>query len=251
MRSLTIMMCLFLIGCAGKTPPIQIGPSIISSTEEDFPRAVAKSIKNNIVRIYIKDRQGGLVSFASGFVVGENGLIATAKHVVEAARGHKLYVVINEDGRVTIRYVFGSLTHPDADAALLLVRHQFKSKTLPRFPALLPNEKLFAVGFPMSGKIHDKPTLSSGNFFKNTPGSALSVLQRSYSILAHLPIDEGSSGGPIFDRYGNVAGLLSAAKNKSHPSKYSYSMITPSVYIKVLIISCSIFNCTSLIKNVH
>ncbi len=246
-----MFLCLFVIGCAGKMQAVQTGSLKISSTEEDFPRAVAKSIKNNITRVYIKNKQGLLVGLATGFVVGQDGLIATAKHVVEAAKGHKLYAVINENGKITIRYVFGFLRHPDADAALLLVRHQFKSETPPRFSALLPNEKLFAVGFPMSEKVRDNPTLSSGNFFKNVHGTALSTLQRSYSILAHLPVDEGSSGGPIFDRYGNVAGLLSAAKNKSHSSKYSYSMITPSVYIRALIVSCFIFNCTSLIKNMH
>lgn len=251
MRVLFAILCLFFAGCAHKTPmaevPLTKSPlkiTRITDSEEDLPQAVAKSIKNNVVWIYIKNKEGKIIGAGSGFVIGKNGLIATAKHVVKRVKGQRIYAVISEDNKITVRYVFGFLTHLDADAALLIVRHRFKSAVPLRLGRLMLNEKLFAAGYPLPNlpPLFSRlaPAVSSGNFFRNMHYGANS---RHYIILAHLPITAGSSGSAVFDRYGNAVGLIAAYTKELHPSAYTFTDITPSVYWRAMMIACKLFNC--------
>lgn len=251
MKFLAAFLCLWAAGCAHKTQMIKSSlktvesPFKITCQEEDLPQAVAKNIKNNVVWVYIKNKESKIIDAGTGFVIGKNGLIATAKHVVRRAKGQRIYAVIYEDKKVTIRYAFGFLSHFDADAALLIVRHRFKSAIPLRLKNLALNEKLFTAGFPLPNlPFYLYPRLalavSSGNFFRNIHRDASSD---HYGILAHLPITGGSSGGVVFDRYGNAVGLIAAYTTEPHRSAYTYTVIIPSAYFQAMMAACKLFNC--------
>lgn len=243
MRLIIMVLCLFFLGCAATQPKMKNASTLtMCRKDEDFPRAIAKHMPN-IVLLYTRNRSGYILGFASGFVVNKNGIIATARHVVRSIGDDRMFAFINDNGKIIIRYVFDHLMHPDADVALLRVRHKFKSAIAIRTEALLPNEKLYTVGFPMALKFGKTPlavraTVSSGNFFMNA--RYMNFFERSDIIFAALPSAKGGSGGVVFDKNGHAIGLIKGAYGESAFS-YAYSSITPAVYLMALLMTENLF----------
>jgi serine protease Do len=143
----------------------------------------------------LPDRRGS----GSGFVI-QGGYIVTNNHVVDDARRMS---VILDDGRELSATLVG--TDPKTDLAVIKV----DGANLP--PALQwgasdaarPGDNVFAVGSPFGlGN-----TVTAG--IVSARGRSLGQSYDNY-IQVDAPINQGNSGGPLFDATGRVIGVNSA-----------------------------------------
>ncbi len=140
----------------------------------------------------------------SGFIVSEDGYIVTNYHVIEGATGIK--VTLNNGESYDARLVGGEELN---DVAVLKIDGitGLKSVVLGDSDDLVVGEPVCTIGNALG-------TLS----FSQTSG-AVSATDRSVTmadgtvinmIQTDCSINSGNSGGPLFDSYGRVAGIVSA-----------------------------------------
>ena len=156
---------------------------------------IAAEVKPSLVKVIQEGRQGrdGL---GSGFVLREDGLIATNRHVIGEARRIKVEM---SDGKVEdVTEIFATDARMDL-AILRIARKDLKPLPLGDSAALRQGERIVAMGNPV--------------------GLAFSVVEGVVSepkrdiegvemIQVAVPIEHGNSGGPLLDRQGRVLGLL-------------------------------------------
>lgn len=164
----------------------------------------------------------------SGVHIG-NGYILTAAHVVE---DRPEMTITGSDGKSVVGTVLWS--NKAYDVALIRVTdHDNLSKSRLSCHAVLPiGERIEAIGNPVNLKwVHTWGRVSS-DIGERGPWKI--------SVLADIAIGPGMSGGPVFDRRGNVIGLavgISVAPLGFTPSIYGVSYIVPSQAICALLAS--------------
>ena len=164
----------------------------------------------------------------TGFYVASNGLIVTNNHVIDNANVIGITQFIN--GRKTILKAKVILTDPQNDLALLQVDDsRFVS------PGVIPysikpdvadvGESIFTMGYPLSNILGDEIKITDGII------SARSGLQgdsKMYQISASITY--GNSGGPLFDKEGNLLGMNSSGiANKNIAENTGYSIKTSMI----------------------
>ena len=152
----------------------------------------------------------------SGFVLSQDGYIATNYHVIESA--------VN-DPSVTIQVSFADGSKYDAklvggekdnDVAVLKIEASGLTRvTLGDSDKLVVGENVYAIGNPLGELTY---SLTDGivsaldrliTTGENGDNTTLNVLQTNCAI------NPGNSGGPLFDSYGNVIGITTAKYTQS------------------------------------
>ena len=152
----------------------------------------------------------------SGFVLSQDGYIATNYHVIESA--------VN-DASVTIQVSFANGDKYDAklvggekdnDVAVLKIEATGLTRvTLGDSDKLVVGEAVYAIGNPLGELTY---SLTDGivsaldrliTTGENGDNTTLNVLQTNCAI------NPGNSGGPLFDSYGNVIGITTAKYTQS------------------------------------
>jgi len=154
----------------------------------------------SVVLIRVFDRKGNELGIGSGFVVRENGVIATNYHVIEGAASASVNF---EDGRsFEVRYVINHNAQRDIavlkiDASGLPVLKTGDSAKLTR------GEQVVAIGNPKGLQ----NTVSDGIV------SATNRMVNGYNFIQFTaPISSGNSGGPLFNMKGEVIGINSLTR---------------------------------------
>ncbi len=158
------------------------------------PQAIAKRASESTVWIASPDSDGKSIIFGSGFAV-EPDLIVTNSHVFPAG-GLGLAGRIGSDQSQRIKQV---IQRDKQDDIVLLYVPGLNLPSLPidsREPVV--GDTVFAMGNP-EGMIG---TFSEG---------IVSAL-RDHFIQITAPISHGSSGGPVFNTYGEVIGISTASR---------------------------------------
>ena len=143
----------------------------------------------------------------SGFLISADGYILTNNHVVETAMEKNLPVtVMLYSGKEYSAEIVGG--DSASDVALLKIRGQdFPFATLGSFGNTLVGEQIYVIGNPLGELTY---TMTAG---------IVSALDRSIPVTGTLSIDmfqidaainNGNSGGPIINRFGQVIGITSA-----------------------------------------
>jgi S1-C subfamily serine protease len=149
----------------------------------------------------------GTCTYGAGFIYDTRGYIVTAAHVID---GLKNISVILSDGTVSPATVVGSALHSDVALLKITTTTSLTPVKMAADNSVNVGDVVLAVGHPF-----DLPnSLSSG---------VVSQLQRMVNIggdttehwLADLiqfdaAANPGNSGGPLFDKYGNVVGMVDA-----------------------------------------
>ena len=142
-------------------------------------------------------------STGTGFVVSSQGHVLTNAHVATGCRS--LSAALPGLSPQPARLVASDQTN---DLALLLV----PSMTSVTAPALSPGvrvgEAIAVFGFPYSGQLS-----KSGTFTKGDVSAVVGLRQNSSQLQITAPVQPGNSGGPVFDTYGNVVGVVVAKLN--------------------------------------
>lgn len=153
----------------------------------------------------------GIKATGSGFVISTDGIIATNAHVIEGADRIEISLQ-NEFGSKTYT-VTVLLKDESNDVALLKIEDaEFKGfNTLP-FSILQTTEigeDVFTIGYPMSSLMGDNYKVTNGIVSSNT-----GLKDDVRFIQITTPIQPGNSGGPLFNKDGNVVGLTTSKLNE-------------------------------------
>lgn len=131
----------------------------------------------------------------TGFVVGSNGLVATALHVIGEGRPFTVTLADGQQPEVLGIHAW--------DRGLDLAVVQIDAAGLPALPlgdsdALAPGAALVAIGNPL-GLTH---SVAQGVLSAHRQIGHVPMLQIA------IPLEPGHSGGPVLDRRGQVQGIL-------------------------------------------
>jgi hypothetical protein len=207
-----------LVGIAG------CGSSIKAPPQRLTPKQIVERSKPAIVQV-----EAGGDRMGTGFILDRSGVVATNLHVVVGAEEIKVRLV---DGTVlTVPRVIA--VDADHDLALLDVDARTPLPTL-----LLGDSDKVAAG---------DPVLAIGNplglGYTVSDGLISSVRQFSEDVTLlqiSAPISQGSSGGPLFNNYGEVIGVATAIfaegqnLNFGVPSNYVRKlMVTPTTPVPI------------------
>jgi Tfp pilus assembly protein PilF len=135
---------------------------------------------------------------ASGFVVGSGDRIMTTAHSIGTARSLRIKL---HDGHVFPARL-ERLGNENADIALLAVDAKLPPVTLASAGELKSGDAVMTIGCPL------------GFEFTVTSGVVSSVRDSDLGyplVQTDVPVNPGSSGGPLFDSHGRVVGIIKSA----------------------------------------
>lgn len=157
---------------------------------------------NNETTTNVFGQAASTASTGTGFILSEDGYIATNHHVVDQAES--LSVVLH-DGRTFQATLIGS--DPENDVALLKIAAEgLQSASIGDSSALQVGEVVCTIGNPL-GELTNTLTVGYVSALDreiNTDGAPINMLQTDCAINA------GNSGGPLFDMDGNVIAITTA-----------------------------------------
>ena len=199
---------LLLLGCSGFPSP---GPS---QNPQKSVADVFEEVQSSVVTLVTSSRdvdpetKAGLTSVAglgSGVLISKDGKILTAAHVVQTA---DLVYALFTDGTKRRVKILASDTRKD----LALVQTVRTPPDSAHVAALADSDKtrvgdrIFVVGAPR-GITH---TLTVGHVSaKRKPEDQIKTLFDAELIQTDAAINQGNSGGPMFDMLGRVVGIVS------------------------------------------
>lgn len=144
-------------------------------------------------------RDPGPDATGSGFVVNGDGYIVTNRHVVKGCRS----IAVRPDSGILIPATAVAL-HATKDLAVVRANTHFGAVVQFRVgKGIRPGDDVVAIGFPFSGLLASDASVSTGSV------NALAGIRNDASVLQmSAAVQQGSSGGPLFDASGNVVGIV-------------------------------------------
>lgn len=175
-------------------PKIPATTATSSSALDEGAIKIVEKVKPSLVKITQMGRDGA-DGLGSGFIISEDGLIATNLHVVGEAR--RLQVETSDGKTFEVKAIHAS--DHRGDLAILKV----EAKGLK--PLLLGDSDQAKQGQPIVAMGNPR-----GLAFSVVQGvvSAIREVEGNSMIQIAVPIEQGNSGGPLLDRQGQVLGLL-------------------------------------------
>jgi S1-C subfamily serine protease len=158
---------------------------------------------NSVVYVEVYDQSGKATASGSGFVISSDGKIVTNYHVINGAYSAK--VTLNDGTKYDVQGVYGY--DKTADIAILKVgASNLSSVTLADSSTVQLGQSVVAIGSP-EGLQNTVSTgiISSIRTSDNRSG------YKDFQI--SVPINHGSSGGALFNMYGQVIGITYAGYN--------------------------------------
>jgi serine protease Do len=195
------------------------GPTIKAPRTRLTTKELVEKYKPSVVRI--EASIDGRTAHGSGFVVAADGRIATNLHVIAGADAIKVTLLDGSEHKVT--RVFGGEVDPHLPL-LGIARRDLPSVTLGDSDQVSAGDPVVAIGNPLG--VFDF-TVSDGLISSVRPLSAeLVALQIS------APISQGSSGGPLFNPYGEVIGIATFIAKEGQNLNFG----VPANYLKPLLV---------------
>ena len=170
------------------------------------------------------EAQKNAASSGTGFFLSNDGYIVTNNHVIENAQNGNIKITgINEDYHTTYKARV-EVTDKQNDLAILKIIAPTPSVKVPysfKFTTSSVGEECFVLGYPLISSMGKDIKLTNGIISSKT-GFDGNIAQ--YQISA--PVQPGNSGGPLFDKNGNIIGIVQAkhtqAENVGYAIKASY-----------------------------
>lgn len=169
---------------------------------------------------------GECKSTGSGVLISDN-IVITNYHVIDNAE--KVEAIVNVNGvpeTYKARILCSDKTN---DLAIVCIKDEnFKSKGDSPFQILSNTvdvgTSVFAMGFPLTTFLGDEVKITDG-IISSKSGFEGDIVTYQISV----PIQPGNSGGPLFDKNGNLVGITNAAIDRSVAENVGYAIKTPYV----------------------
>lgn len=163
---------------------------------------LVESTKSSVLHLSIRNTSGDEVSSGSGFVVSDDGKLATNYHVLE--RATRVVAVFGGGKEVGVSGAWA--LDPDSDLAVLqLEKGSYQALDLAaRAPK--PGTSIVVIGSPRGLQ----GTVSTGIVSAVRDGGVLASEREqlsSWGLQITAPISPGSSGSPVLDTSGAVVGV--------------------------------------------
>ncbi len=163
-------------------------------------------------------------STGTGFALSKDGYIVTNYHVVEGANE----ILVSGVNGVFNKKLVAQIIATDRNNDLAVIKITDTSyKAIKSVPYIINSknsnvgEQIYVLGYPMIATMGDEIKLTDGIISSN---SGFKGDITAYQISA--PIQPGNSGGPLFDKDGNIIGIVNSkhkgAENASYAIKSSY-----------------------------
>ncbi len=162
---------------------------------------LAASIRPSLVKITQLGREG-TDGIGSGFIISEDGLIATNLHVIGEAR--RLQIEMHDGKTYDVAVVQASDSHHDL-ALLKIDAKGLKALPLGDSSKVSQGDPIVAMGAPEGLAF----SIVQGVLSATRDVDGLEMLQVA------VPIEKGNSGGPLLDMQGRVLGLLTLKSLKT------------------------------------
>lgn len=197
--SVILTALLFSLHAAAKTH--------VEIAEDNAPSIVAVNVvKNN-----------GSTFTGTGFIVAQDGLIATSRHVVEDS----LYINVTFSNGVVSGPATVLAALEQVDLALIQIQaHELQPVTIGYSDTILPGEGITVIGNPR----RLQNSISSGLISQ--------VRQKSNGVIWHqisAPISPSSSGSPVFNADGEVISIAFSSYKGEGNQNLNFSV--PSNYL--------------------
>lgn len=160
----------------------------------------------------------------SGIILTTNGIIVTNHHVIEGAS--VIDIQLTRNGEVKTYRSKVLVDDKTNDLALLKIEDA-SFQNFSSIPYALKTSicdvgtSVFAMGYPMSNYLGEEVKITDGLISSKT-GYQGDIVTYQISV----PIQHGNSGGPLFDKQGNLVGITNAgipeADNVGYAIKASY-----------------------------
>ena len=170
-----------------------------------------------------KEQAKNAASSGTGFLINNQGYILTNYHVIENAKNGNIKITgLNDDYNTKVKAVV-EVTDKQNDLAILKIS-SYSNLSVPyafKFNTANVGEDCFVLGYPLISSMGKDIKITNGIISSKT-GFDGNIAQ--YQISA--PVQPGNSGGPLFDKDGNVIGIVQAkhreAENAGYAIKSSY-----------------------------
>lgn len=159
----------------------------------------------------------------SGFLLSESGLVVTNQHVIDKAKKIELGGI---NGQLAVFYT-AKVILEDKKNDLAIIQIENKDLKFSPIPYTFKNknaetgESIFILGYPLIKSMGEEIKLTTGVISSKT-GFKGDVT--TYQVSA--PVHPGNSGGPLFDKHGNLAGVINSkilnAEGVTYAIKISY-----------------------------
>ena len=169
------------------------------------PACVGVSTSTTSTNVFGQITRGAITG--SGFIISADGYVLTNNHVIETALAENLEVkVMLYSGEEYTAEIIGGDSRSDV-ALLKIPGKDLPCVTLGTFAGTRVGEAIYAIGNPL------------GELTYSMTSGIISALDRSITISNNTAIDmfqidaainNGNSGGPIINRFGQVIGIASA-----------------------------------------
>lgn len=155
---------------------------------------IVKQYGKSVVLINSKDKDGTLRGQGSGFIIGKSGAIVTNYHVIE--NSYDIGVKSTDDK--SYEDVSLIIAEPDIDLAIInIIGRDFHRVIMGNSNNIEVGEQVVAIGNPLGWE----NSVSNGIISGIRTFDGIKLLQTTTAI------SPGSSGGPLFNMYGEVIGI--------------------------------------------
>lgn len=202
---------------------VQAAPVLPAAAGAFDAAAIYRARSAGVVTIFATFGSDGATAQGSGFVVGADGTILTSAHVITDAGTQEagapvtaastIYVEFADRDRVPARIigwdVFSDVGAIRVDPAV----HALTPVPLGRSAAVGVGDPVAAIGSPFG----NEGSLSVGvvSAVRRSVESLTSDYNLVDAIQTDAPINHGNSGGPLFDRAGDVIGINAQIRSAS------------------------------------
>ncbi|MCZ2247540.1 MAG: tetratricopeptide repeat-containing serine protease family protein [Bacteroidia bacterium] len=186
-----------------------------------------------LIKLYPKTENDNSGTFSSsknekssgtGFAISSNGYIVTNHHVIENAKSVEVKGV---NGNFSKKLSAEVVVSDEKNDLAIIKINDPGFTTLGTIPYTFRQgiadvgENVFVLGYPMTSSMGEEIKLTNGIISSKTGFKGdISAYQVS------VPVQPGNSGGPLFDKNGNILGVINAkhslAENASYAIKVNY-----------------------------
>ena len=172
---------------------------------EDHPELTLQELYarciNSVVSIYALEADSiSRAHTGTGFIVSPDGFIVTNQHIIA---GCDSVTVTLGDGNIYEAFLMGEDTQTDI-AVLKIVAANLPAVELGESSALQVGDSVAAIGNPLGQNLTGTLTdgiISAIDRSIRANGRTMTLLQTTAAL------NEGNSGGPLFNQYGQVVGI--------------------------------------------